>query len=79
MSKPVSYIIEIYKPGSDSDCFYNAFLETALPPLVEGELLTFPDLDLRTRYKIVKIEHSITENEKLFTFQTRIFTEEVKS
>ncbi|MHC1773733.1 MAG: hypothetical protein AB9907_18735 [Flexilinea sp.] len=71
MEKTSSYILEIYEPDSRF-CNSRFQQETPYPRISKGDILRF--YDTSEIVGVSKVEHSIWETERVFTFQTLIWT-----
>lgn len=76
MEKASSYILEIYEPDS-TFCHSRFQQETPYPRITKGDNLRF--YDTNEIVEVSKLEHSIWETEKVFTFQTLIWTTKLLS
>jgi hypothetical protein len=76
MEKPSSYIVEIYEPDS-AFCHSRFQQETPYPRISKGDNLRF--IDTGEIVKVSNVEHSLWETEKVFTFQTVLWTTKISS
>jgi len=68
----LSYMLEIYEPGSDDDCLCGFSSTTPFPKISEGEHLNMYDFSIKLR--VSKIIHLVWQNDNLVSFKTMIYT-----
>ena len=76
MSK-LSYMLEVYEPGSDDTVICSYSSDTVFPTISVGEVLNFVYFEEKVLAK--EIVHLIWENENRVSFKTMIFTESISS
>ena len=78
MANQVSYMLEIYEPGSERDVICSYSSDQAFPTISKGNNLIFPNLALKDELRVTKVSHIVWENENRASFKTMIFTERVE-
>lgn len=77
MDKPSSYILEIYEP--DRTSLHSRFQQQIpFPRISKGDQLQLSPLYTNEVVEVKTVEHAVWETEKVFTFQTLIWTTEIK-
>jgi hypothetical protein len=71
----LSYMLEVYKPNSESETICSFIAATPFPAIAKGESIKFfSDLD-DTEWLVKKVVHLLWEVDNKVTFKTLVFTE----
>jgi len=70
----ISYMLEVYEPGSINDVISSYSAETPFPTISKGDILDFIKMD-GTRVRATEIIHLVWENDNRLSFKTMIYTE----
>ena len=71
----ISYMLEVYRPNSESETACSFIAETPFPSISKGESVRFfSDLDGQ-EWLVKKVVHLLWEVENKITFKTLVFTE----
>ncbi len=71
----ISYMLEVYRPNSESETACSFIADTPFPSISKGESVKFfSDLDGQ-EWLVKKVVHLLWEVENKITFKTLVFTE----
>ncbi len=73
--KVLSYMLEVYKPNSESETLCSFIAVTPFPAISKGESIKFfTDLD-DVEWLVKKVVHLLWEVDNKVTFKTLVYTE----
>lgn len=71
----ISYMLEVYRPNSESETACSFIAETPFPVMSKGEgIKFFPEL-AEQEWLVRKVVHLLWEVENRITFKTLVYTE----